>query len=129
MSNKDEMQRQLGMNPSTAANALRKEVMFSLVKQLGQDVCFQCGNKIETVKEFSIEHTTPWLHTDDPKGSFFDLDNIAFSHLKCNQRAGRKPHQKYATATDQKQAANKRVTAKRVYDPVKRQAQYARTGK
>jgi len=129
MSNKDEMQRQLGMNPSTAANALRKEVIFSLVKQLNQDICFHCGKKITTVKELSIEHKIPWLHTENPKECFFDLENIAFSHLDCNRRAGRKPNRIYSSPEEQKRAATKRATDKRLYDSEKRKAQYRRTGK
>jgi len=40
-------------------------------------------------KELSIEHITPYLDSDDPKKLFFDLNNIAFSHLKCNSGAAR----------------------------------------
>jgi hypothetical protein len=32
----------------------------------------------------SIDHKNPWQAAADPKASFFDLDNIAFSHLRCN---------------------------------------------
>ncbi len=42
------------------------------------------------MSEFSIEHKIPWQSAEDPKESFFDLDNIAFSHLKCNIKAASK---------------------------------------
>lgn len=58
--------------------------MFEMAKELGRDVCFQCGKTIETVDDFSIEHKTAWIDPDDPNGLFFDLDNVAFSHLSCN---------------------------------------------
>lgn len=35
--------------------------------------------------DLSIEHKAPWLHRDS--ALFWDLDNIAFSHLACNVNA------------------------------------------
>lgn len=72
-----------------AYNQLRKTVMFELAKRLGLDVCFQCKKRIETVSEFSVEHKIPWLHSGKEEELFNDLDNIAFSHLKCNILAKR----------------------------------------
>ena len=129
MAVQDEMKRQLGMNPSTASNALKKEIMFSMAKELGRDTCFQCGETILDVKSFSVEHKTPWLHTDNPKETFFDLNNIAFSHMSCNARAGRKPTKKYYTDTERNKAKRESEKRTRVYDPEKRKAQYTRTGK
>lgn len=80
---------QLGMPIGTASNRLRKSVIFNLLKQLNQNFCFQCGAEIEFEKELSIEHKVPYLDSEDPKNLFFDLDNIAFSHLKCNVGAAR----------------------------------------
>jgi hypothetical protein len=78
----------LGMPLGTASNRLRKSLLFFLVKKLNLDICFQCKMKIENESELSIEHMQPWQGSDDPKGKFFDLSNIAFSHLKCNVDAG-----------------------------------------
>lgn len=86
---KTKKSKQLGMNVSTAQGRLRKDIMFHLAQIIGLDICHQCGGVIETVEEFSIEHKIPWLDSEDPKGMFFDLDNIAFSHLSCNVRASR----------------------------------------
>lgn len=88
----DKKAEQLGMNPSTASNRLVKDILFKLVVQTGQDNCFHCGQKVSR-EDFSIEHKAPWLDTEDPVEMFFDLDNIAFSHFKCNVGAAR---QKYA---------------------------------
>jgi len=63
--------------------------MFSLAQECGKDTCFRCGQKIESVEEFSIEHKISWLDTSPHL--FWDLSNIAYSHLSCNRKAGRKP--------------------------------------
>ena len=77
----------LSMPFGTAQNRLRKAIMFQMIQKLGLDICFQCGKKIETIEELSIEHKISWLYSNNPKELFFDLDNIAFSHLKCNSLA------------------------------------------
>ena len=91
---KDKKKEQLGMDCSTAANRLKKQIMFAYVKRCGDDECFRCGEKIESESELSVEHKIPWLDSDDPKGLFFDFDNIAFSHLICNTKASRPPKPK-----------------------------------
>jgi hypothetical protein len=80
---------QLGMPFGTAGAKLRKTIIFDLIVKCGLDVCFQCGRKIERVEDFSIEHKQPWLDSENPVGMFFDLNNIAFSHLSCNVGAAR----------------------------------------
>jgi len=72
----------IGMPFGTACYRLRKMVMFNLVKQLNLDSCYRCGSLIENIEDFSIEHKKSWLHKDIKL--FWDLNNIAFSHLKCN---------------------------------------------
>lgn len=81
---------QLKMHHGTAANRLRKSILFDLVKRLRLDECYQCGKLIETIAELSIEHKIPWLDSDDPVKNFFDLDNIAFSHRNCNIASARR---------------------------------------
>ena len=81
---------QLGMPIGTASARLKKIIMFDLIKKLNQNICFQCGKIIETEENLSIEHKIPYLHSEDPIKLFFDLGNIAFSHLKCNVGAARK---------------------------------------
>ena len=78
---------QLGINPGTASAMLKKRIMFNMARKLGEDICYQCNNRIETIEEFSLEHKIPWLDSENPTGLFFDLNNIAFSHLSCNSRA------------------------------------------
>jgi len=92
MVDKVKAKQQLGIDPGTASNRLRKALLFQFVRLAREDVCHQCGKKIRSLDEFSIEHMEPWLDSDDPKEKFFDLDNIAFSHLGCNIAAKRNPN-------------------------------------
>lgn len=75
---------QLGMSYSKATHKLRKLIMFQLAQQANRDICYRCGKRIETADEFSIDHKSNWLNSNSPNELFFDLNNISFSHLKCN---------------------------------------------
>lgn len=81
---------QLGMPVGTASNRLRKMIIFDYAQKCGHDKCFQCGEKIDNIDNFSIEHKVPYLDSEDPTFLFFDLNNIGFSHLSCNSSASRK---------------------------------------
>ncbi len=74
----------LGEPHGTAGAKLRKALLFKYVQLAGHDQCHRCGKKIEHVDHLSIEHTEAWQKAADPRGVFFDLDKIAFSHLSCN---------------------------------------------
>jgi hypothetical protein len=91
---------QLGMNPGTASHRLVKDLLFKFVEQDGH-VCYQCGMPM-TRNDFSIEHKTPWLDSEDPIKLFFDLNNIAFSHKFCNMAAARKPNKLNLTPEERK---------------------------
>jgi hypothetical protein len=121
---------QLGMNDSTASHKLRKLILFSLVQKTSQDICFRCQTQIETVEELSIEHKTPWLDSIDPINTFFDLSNIAFSHLKCNIADRRNTNKKYFTDEEIKLANRTRWrdSKRRNYSSELRKAKYLRTG-
>lgn len=92
----------LGMSFGTAANRLRKMVLFSLVVRLKENFCYRCGGEILTEADLSIEHKDAWLQADDPVQSFFDLNNVAFSHLSCNIAAASKPHKTWQTEEQRK---------------------------
>lgn len=89
MTSNEKKNKQLNMPHGTATQKLRKMILFKLVQELNLDWCYQCGKKIENIENLSIEHKEPWLDSENPKRLFFDLNNIAFSHLKCNIRAAR----------------------------------------
>ena len=86
----------LGMPHGTANARLRKAILFKLVQTCKEDICFRCGLTIEKVDDLSIEHKLPWENISVEL--FWDLDNIAFSHLKCN-----KPHVYYGGSPKKKQ--------------------------
>ena len=88
---------QLGMPFGTANNRLRKIVLFELLKKHGENICFQCGNIIESVDELSLEHKVPWLNSENPQNFFFNLENIGFSHLCCNVGARRYKESEHGT--------------------------------
>jgi len=72
----------LGMSHGAAASRLRKMVLFRQLTKYGDNVCVRCEKKIEDINELSIEHIKPWEGRSAEL--FWDLDNIAFSHMKCN---------------------------------------------
>ena len=75
---------QLGMAHGTANSKLRKMLLFKYVTACKENICFRCGNVIDNIDNFSIDHKKDWLDSEDPVGLYFSLDNIAFSHLNCN---------------------------------------------
>ncbi len=75
---------QLGMSHGAACNKLKKSILFGFVQDAGLDICYRCGEQIESVDKLSIEHKIPWMDSNNPVKLFFDLENIAFSHLHCN---------------------------------------------
>jgi hypothetical protein len=79
----------LGMPYGTAGNRLRKLIMFYLLERHGENVCFKCKRLIETAEELSIEHIRSW-QLGGPQ-LFWEMSNIAFSHLKCNRQSVSKP--------------------------------------
>lgn len=83
-------QKQLKIAFGTANNRLRKEILFKYVQKAGENFCYRCAAEITSCEDFSIEHKIPYLDSLDPIALFFDLDNIAFSHLSCNIKAGRR---------------------------------------
>ena len=88
---------QLNMPLGTAANRLKKELLFKYVKKAGDNFCFQCGAEIENSDQLSVEHKIPYLDSKDPIDLFFNLENIAFSHIKCNVGAARRHYSKCGT--------------------------------
>lgn len=81
---------QLGMAHGTAANKLRKMIMFSLVRETGRDFCYRCKERIESIDTLSVEHIEPWLDSKNPVELYFNLENIAFSHTSCNAAGARR---------------------------------------
>ncbi len=89
--------KQLGMPHGTATARLRKKILFHLILLQDLDLCYRCKEKIKSIDNLSIEHKIDWLDSEDPIKLFFDINNIAFSHLSCNVSA-RISHNKGNTA-------------------------------
>ena len=130
----DKKKKQLGMNHSTASHRLVKDILWKLIEESGKDNCCKCGKAMRR-DTFSIEHITPWLDSEDPKGLFFDLENIGFSHLRCNISDARKKlslcgtensYNKGCRCLDCKSAKSVRMAKE--YTPQKRRAAYLRNG-
>ncbi len=75
----------LGMPWGTAANKLRRLLLFKYVKlaRNGRIECWNCEEEIEDASQLSMQHKKPWLHEN--RELFWDLDNITFAHRKCNK--------------------------------------------
>jgi hypothetical protein len=73
---------QLEMDYGTASARLKKALMLHLLQRLNEDKCFRCMQPITKPEELSIDHKESWL--DVSPGLFWDLSNVAFSHLRCN---------------------------------------------
>ena len=119
---------QLGMNPSTASARLIKDLLFKLAITQGH-VCYRCGKPL--VREtFSVDHKVPWLDSDDPVGLYFDLENIAFSHLLCNFKVARRTNRKFHTPEERAEATRILDAGykRRDYTPEKRKEKFQRTG-
>jgi len=78
----------LKMPYGTAIYYLRRYILFDFVKKSNKDTCFRCSEKIVKIEDFSIDHKKPWKFISAKL--FWDLNNIAFSHLRCNVYARRK---------------------------------------
>lgn len=130
MSKKNELKdRLLGMPHGTAANRLRKMVLFSVLRQFGLNICFRCNRAIDTERDLSLEHKTPWQSAPDPVAMFFEIANIAYSHLSCNSGAGVRPSKLYASRSEMRKAVESRRRGRRVYDSEYRQKYYSENHK
>jgi len=57
-------------------------LLFRQLKKHNENICVRCNKEIEIVEELSVEHIKPWEGISAEL--FWDLDNVAFSHVKCN---------------------------------------------
>lgn len=117
------------MNISTANFRLCKDLLFAFI-QKDNICCYRC-NKPLTRDTFTIEHKEFWKTAENPKEMFFNLNNIAYSHHKCNAaHTTRTKHYTWLNGDRNTRYPTKVIAdKKRIYDPTKRKAQYLRTGK
>lgn len=67
-----------------ARNRLTRALLFQLVDR----TCYRCGKEIQSIDDWSIDHKQSWRTSDRPRELFYDLVNIAYSHLDCNRQDG-----------------------------------------
>jgi hypothetical protein len=84
-----EYRQQLGQDPRTAAFRLGRQLLLEYARRLGLADCLRCGKPIEPGAQFDLDHEKPWIDSDDPKGLYWDLDNVRLSHPICNRKAQR----------------------------------------
>lgn len=89
---------ELGMGFCKASYLLHRMLIFQYAKLSGKDDCYRCGLPIVSLEEMSIDHKIAWQNRGNARDLFFDLENIGFSHRRCNGRARR-------CATKNKQAS------------------------
>lgn len=91
MTNKKDIKRQraelLGMPYGTAEKQLRKAIIYELAQQLGKNVCRWCNSAIDSPDDLAITHVQDW---QEDAASFWDLANVAFSHVSCAAERGGK---------------------------------------
>lgn len=96
MNAKELADRQLGMHVGTAHRQLHKMLLFKFAQKCSEDICFRCGKKIESAEEVSLDHKVGWRHEINAKELFWDINNLALSHLRCNISIQRR--QRFVTA-------------------------------
>ena len=72
MYHKDKKKKQLGMNPSTASNRLKKSILFSFAKKLGLNWCYQCGAEITNIDKWGLPSQVIWNCDDFWSIDFFN---------------------------------------------------------
>jgi hypothetical protein len=75
------------------------------------------GNPLIRSKSSLLSTRSPGSKPQTPIEAFYDLDNIAFSHLSCNCKAATPVMKKYSTVKERKRAEYE----KEYSDPVKRE--------
>jgi hypothetical protein len=78
-------EQQLGDSQGNARNRLQSLLIVDLLNRLKINSCHRCGDAI-TPDSLSFDHIQQWMSASDPVASFYSMDNIAFSHLRCNCR-------------------------------------------
>lgn len=74
----------LGMPLGTARNRLVNSVIRRLAVLAGVATCHRCGEALESDEDISMDHVKDWFQKENGIALFFDPENVAFSHKKCN---------------------------------------------
>jgi len=120
----------LGMSFHTARARLERDLLFKFATELGH-VCYRCQQPMPR-DNFSVDHMENWSTAESPIKAYFDLKNVAFSHIHCN--AANTSKRKYFTAEEKAEAKRQNERIYKLRRSVKerqqiRREQYLRTGK
>ena len=88
MATMNQRKEKLGIAHSVARYKLAKLILFNLLVKHEENVCYRCKNIIDKIEDLSIDHKESWYCSKNPIELFYDMNNIAFSHLSCNKAAG-----------------------------------------
>ncbi len=75
---------QLGLSYPAASYRLIRKLLFSLLVESKRAICLRCKQPIDSVEDMTIDHMIPWRNKADAQELFYDIENIAFSHPRCN---------------------------------------------
>ena len=75
----------LGMPYGTAEKRLRKAMIYELARQCGKNKCRWCESEISSPDDLAVVHLQDW---SDDADLFWDLNNVAFSHVSCAAERG-----------------------------------------
>ena len=89
---------QLGMEMKSASTKLMRDLLWQYIENSGETLCHACGEPL-CRETFTVEHIEKWLDSEDPAGLYFDLNNISFSHQRCNTPRIRPQHRDVNPAT------------------------------
>jgi hypothetical protein len=133
------MKRYFGQSSGKAMNKLLRDIIWHQLEQHGKTSCYRCNEPMAR-ETFSIDHVKPWRRDHvDSEALFFDMDNIEFSHSRCNSQVSyderRHPcgtpaaYYRGCRCEDCTVSAAYDRQGKKTYDPEKRREQYERHGR
>lgn len=79
----------LGQGFTSARKLLLKKIVWDFIVKCDLNKCFRCGLPM-SFEDYSLEHKVAWYNSEISKDLYFDLDNISYSHAKCNREHGTK---------------------------------------
>lgn len=82
----------LGMSEATARSRLHRMLLRVLIKEVFDGKCLRCNQTIHDDEEFHIDHIKSWAKAKNPRKTYFDVKNLAFSHAMCNKMAAEREY-------------------------------------
>ncbi len=85
----DKYNKVLGDEYGRCNHRLKQKYIFHLIKSADENVCYRCGQPIESSDDLSYEHKISWIPSKEngfigDKNLYYDLNNLCFSHIFCN---------------------------------------------